>query len=162
MWDLPFIVVYISNETSLKKHFFLGQWVPITNRFLVMVRAGIPFSMLGCSLAWTRVCCRSLCEWSVMCLDDTTSLCPPSPLALTIFRLPLLHTSMNTQKTDLMKTSHLGLSVSKVSHSVHIGQLWNFVLVPIYCRGSVSEDGWERHWSMLQKNVFRSCITVSL
>lgn len=45
--------------------------------------------------------------------------CVLPPLALTIFWLPPLHTSMNTQEMDLMKTS-INDWVPKVSHSLHI------------------------------------------
>lgn len=47
------------------------------------------------------------------------SRCPLLTLGLTLFLPPLLWGSLSSEKRDLMETSHLGQSVSKVSHSVY-------------------------------------------
>jgi hypothetical protein len=71
--------------------------------------AGTPFALDLCRPCG---CCHSLCEF----MSVSLAVCPwypRSPLAPTLFLSPLPQGSLSPKGRDLMKTSHLGLSIPK-------------------------------------------------
>ena len=58
---------------------------------------------------------------------------PWGPLALTLFLPPRIWGPLNSEGTDLMETSHLGLNIPR-SLCLHIVWLWVSVLVSICCK----------------------------
>ena len=76
--------------------------------------------------------CESICGSALLCLEGLISLLSSLPLALTIFVLLLLQSSLIPEGENLMETSHLGLSVprSLTLHIVSCGSL----CIPIRCR----------------------------
>lgn len=53
------------------------------------------------------------------------------PLSLTVFPHPLQYRSLSFDFKDLIKRSHLGLSVPKLYYTLYIAWLWIFVLIKI-------------------------------
>lgn len=69
------------------------------------------------------------------------SRCPLSSLTFKIFLAPLLHSSLSSEGSSLMKMPFLDLSLQKFL-SLHILQLLMSLLVQIYAGGSFSNAGY--------------------
>ena len=71
---------------------------------------------------------------------------PPSPLTFT-FCLPL-HRVPETEKREIMETSHLGIIVPRSLTLGTMSVCLSLCLFPSAARGSFSDDVWARHWTM--------------
>lgn len=143
-------VVYIPTQTPLEKtnlSFASGCHLEAVSWFLeVGGVCSCPGLDAGSLSAWSCVdpphaamvsmssyMYQSCCIWKF-------PWCHLSPLALLIFPLPLLHSSLSLEERGLMKSSHLGLRVPRTV-TLHVVQLWVSAFVPICCRRITCDDG---------------------
>ena len=74
-------------------------------------------------------------------LEGLVSFCLPLPLALTFFLPPLTWGSMSPEGQDLMKISHLGLSVPRPLTLWILSGCGSLYLFPDTAARSFSDDG---------------------
>jgi hypothetical protein len=80
-------------------------------------------------------------------LQDLVFMVSSSPSSYST-TLPPLQGSLSPQGSDLIETSHLGLSVPRSFTFCVTSGCGSLHLFPSAAGGSFSEDGWARHWSM--------------
>lgn len=104
-WQATFVI-----QVSVANNFLLGIGFVYTSTFCARV-----------CLTWTcadLVCAAtvSLCIYisALLCLATLIPWYHPPPLAVTVFLLPLPHTFLTFEGRDLIKTSHLRPSASKI------------------------------------------------
>lgn len=110
------------------------------------------FFILGFCLVWILqvLCSQSLCEFIhvpvLLCLENTVW-SYLSPLVVLKFS-PFFHVDTRVLWEGFDKGISFRAECSKVSHSLHIVQLWTSVLSTIYCKRNFFDEGWELLFSL--------------
>lgn len=128
---------YTYRDSSRENYLLPCQWVSTGHSFLVRCgsHAHFPLSVPGPHLCRPNTHCHGICEFiyasGLLCMKTLSPCRHLSRLALTIFPPPLPHIPWALEGFD--KDIPFEDKCSKVSHSLHIVQLW-VCLVPIYCK----------------------------
>jgi hypothetical protein len=122
----------------------LGMWMCI---HLIQISAG---TLSGLDLCRPCACCNSL--WVHKCISPAVSRRPCflgvlHPHWLLHSLSPLLQSFLNPEGSDLMETSHLGLTVPRSLTLWSLPSCGSLYLFPSAAGGGFSDDGWARHWS---------------
>lgn len=111
--------------------------------FLVMHQISCPLSLS--SLKTVQALCLLMHMSVHMCIShDVPGRCCFLCVIPPIWLLQSFHLSDPWCSEDIPPRTEF----SKASHSLHIVHLWVSVLVTIYCKRIVIDDGWTRCWPM--------------
>lgn len=145
-WILPLSAVYIPREPPIEKtKFYVESGCHLEIIFWLWTGSHTHFPSHNSNLCRPCACCykfQYICTSVMMCLEDAVSFVSSRTWLLQSFHLS------DSWREWCSEDIPSRVECSKASHSLNIVHLWLSVLVTIYCKRILIDDGWTKYWPM--------------